>query len=308
MIDYRDSLLSEIHELQQMLKGLPAEAVIQRISFENRLKGARKALEQESLNPTPSRVMLTFRGRPVDGSRGVAADFGGKAAAAFTDAFAAVVAGLNDCLQFKGPIPERTKNQLLITGTAVGSFGFEFELPAVGLPSEANKAEDALQKMQALLEASATGSDDDLGDLVDAIHPRAVKKISEFLGLLSQNQAWCGVEFKNKIFKFAGLEQLTESVGRLAEANIREVRETYHGQFVGVLPNSRSFEFQTTDALIKGRVGLGVDDPDLINRSWLKRDVEITLDVVQVGQGRPRFTLNSLDLATTPIPAPPNQT
>ena len=78
MIDYRDSLLSEIHELQQMLKGLPAEAVIQRISFENRLKGARKALEQESLNPTPSRVMLTFRGRPVDGSRGVAADFGGK--------------------------------------------------------------------------------------------------------------------------------------------------------------------------------------------------------------------------------------
>ena len=71
MIDYRDSLLSEIHELQQMLKGLPAEAVIQRISFENRLKGARKALEQESLNPTPSRVMLTFRGRPVDGSRGV---------------------------------------------------------------------------------------------------------------------------------------------------------------------------------------------------------------------------------------------
>ena len=297
MIDYRDSLLSEIHELQQMLKGLPAEAVFQRISFENRLKGARKALEQESLNPTPSRVMLTFRGRPVDGSRGVAADFGGKAAAAFTDAFAAVVAGLNDCLQFKGPIPERTKNQLLITGTAVGSFGFEFELPVVGLPSEANKAEDALQKMQALLEASAIGSDDDLGDLVDAIHPRAVKKISEFLGLLSQNQAWCGVEFKSKIFKFAGLEQLTESVGRLAEANIREVRETYRGQFVGVLPNSRSFEFQTTDALIKGRVGLGVDDPDLINRGWLKRDVDITLDVVQVGKGRPRFTLNSLDLA-----------
>ena len=90
---------------------------------------------------------------------------------------------------------------------------------------------------------------------------------------------------------------MTESVGRLAEANIREVRETYHGQFVGVLPNSRSFEFQTTDTLIKGRVGLGVDDPDLINRSWLKRDVEITLDAVQVGQGRPRFTLNSLDLA-----------
>lgn len=294
MTQYSDSLLSEIRELQQLLSETPTAAIIQRLSLESRLKSAHQALEQESLTPKPSRARLTFRGRPIVGSHGIAADFGGKAASAFADAFAAVVAGLNESLHFMGPIPDREKNQLLITGTAIGSFGFEFELPTGSLFPEQEKTEEAFQKMQSLLEASATGSDDDLGELVDAIHPRAVKKISEFLGLLSQNQAWCGVEFKHKVFRFEGLEQLMGSAGRLGEENIKEEQKTYQGQFVGVLPNSRSFEFQTTDELIKGKIGSSIEDPDVIIRDWLKQNINITLDIIQVGQGRPRFTLNSL--------------
>lgn len=294
MIQRHESLSSEIRELEKLLEGIPSTAVIQRISLESRLKSARQALEREMAAPTPSRARLTFRGRPVVGSRGMSADFGGKASTAFADAFAAVVAGLNESLQFMGPIPDRAKNQLLITGTAIGSFGFEFELPASGLFPEQEKTEDALQKMLALLEASAVGSDDDVAELVDAIHPRAVKKISEFLGLLVQHQAWCGLEFRHKVFRFDGADQLANSASRLGEDNIRESRETHQGEFVGVLPNSRTFEFQTADGLIKGKIGASIDDPDLIIREWLKREVSITLSVVQVGQGRPRFTLQSL--------------
>ncbi len=294
MIQRSEFLFSEIRELKQLLSGLPLTAVIQRISLESRLKSARQALEQEGAIPKPSRARLTFRGRPVVGSRGIAADFGGKASNAFADAFAAVVAGLNESLQLMGPIPDRAKNQLLITGTAIGSFGFELELPAGGLFPEQEKSEEALQKMQSLLEASAMGSDDDVAELVDAIHPRAVKKISEFLGILSQYQAWCGLEFKHKIFRFESIEQLAKSAGRLEEGNIKEGRQDYQGEFVGVLPNGRSFEFKTPDGLIKGKIGSLIDDPDLINREWLKRNTSITLDMVQVGQGRPRFTLNIL--------------
>lgn len=293
MIQYSESLESEIQELEQLLEGISTTAVIQRLSLESRLKSVREALERELRTPRPSRAKLTFRGRPVVGSRGIAADFGGKASSAFADAFAAVVAGLNDSLHFMGPIPDRAKNQLLITGTAMGSFGFELELPAGGMFPEQEKAEDALHKMQSLLEASAVGSDDDVAELVDAIHPRAVKKISEFLGVLSQYQAWCGMEFKHKIFRFEGLNQLDRSADRLGDANIKEGQETYQGKFVGVLPNSRSFEFQTSDGLIKGKIGVYLEDPDLLIREWLKRPAQITLDVVQVGQGRPRFTLNT---------------
>ena len=293
MIQRSELLMSEIRELEQLLSGIPTTAVIQRLSFENRLKSAREALRLDVAIPKPARAQLTFRGRPVVGSRGIAADFGGKASNAFADAFAAVVAGLNESLQLMGRIPDREKNQLLITGTAVGSFGFEFELPAGDLFSEQDRAEEALQKMQSLLEASAIGSDDDVAELVDAIHPRAVKKISEFLGLLSQNQAWCGLEFKHKIFRFNGINQLLSSENRLEESNIKEEQKIYQGHFVGVLPNSRTFEFQTIDKLIKGKIGSAIQAPDVINSDWLKRSAHITLDVIQVGQGRPRFTLNA---------------
>lgn len=295
MIEQNEFLLSEIRELQQLIDGLPANATIRRRSLESRLKSIREELDQERNIARPSRVRLTFRGRPVVGSRGIAADFGGKASNAFADAFAAVVAGLNENLRSMGPIPDRSKNQLLITGTAIGSFGFEFELPASeGLFPEQEKTEDALQKMQSLLEASAVGSDDDVAEVVDAIHSRAVKKISEFLGILSQNHAWCGLEFKHKIFKFEGIEQLERSAGRLEEGNIREGQESHRGEFIGFLPTSRLFEFSTAEGVIRGKVGPLVDNPDIINKEWLRREVEIALDVVQVGQGRPRFKLNSL--------------
>lgn len=294
MIRPGEALLSEIRELQRLLEQVPVSAVIQRLSLESRLKVAQAAFEIEASKPAPERVRLTFRGKPVSGSRGISADFGGKASNAFADAFAAVAAGLNESLRSMGPLPDRVKNQLLITGTAAGSFGFEFELPSAALVPEREKAEEALQKLQHLLEAAASGTDDDVAELVDAIHPRAVRKISEFLGLLQQYHAWCGLEFKQRVFQFEDLHQLEHSAGRLEEGNIKETRESFHGEFVGVLPNSRTFEFQTPDGLIKGRIGPLVGDPAVINQEWLRRPTEITLDVVQVGLGRPRFTLNAL--------------
>lgn len=296
MIQRSELLSSEIRELKQLLEGLPQTSVIQRISLESRLKSVLHAFEQEATIPKPSRARLTFRGRPVVGSRGIAADFGGKASNAFADAFSAVVAGLNESLQLMGPIPDRAKSQLLITGTAIGSFGFELELPVAGLFPDEEKADEALQKMQSLFEASAMGSDDDVAELVDAIHPRAVKKISEFLGILLQYQAWCGLEFKNKIFRFENIDQLIKSADRLEEGNIKADQKMYQGMFVGVLPNGRSFEFQTPNELLKGKIGLSIEDPDVIISEWLKRSANVTLDVVQVGNGRPRYTLNTLPI------------
>ncbi|NYE26540.1 hypothetical protein [Pigmentiphaga litoralis] len=295
MIQRIDMLKSEINELQQMLNDLDDSAVIQRLSLQGRLNAAQGELERVEATPEPLRARLTFRGRPVFGSHGIAADFGGKASNAFADAFAAVVAGLNENLQFMGPIPDRVKNQLLITGTAQGSFGFVFELPpAAGLFPEHERTGDALATIQSLFEASAQGSDDEVAELVEAIHPRAVKKVFEFLCLLSQYHALCGLEFKDKTFRFEGTEQLERSAGRLAEGNIQEKKETHRGMFLGVLPNSRSFEFQTANGVIKGKIGTAIEDPDIINREWLRQESCITLGVIQVGQGRPRYTLIGL--------------
>ncbi|WP_211453498.1 hypothetical protein [Collimonas antrihumi] len=289
------ALSSEIKELESILASIPQENVIERLAFEERLASARTIFNSLSNDLQRKKANLTFRGHPVFGSHGIAADFGTKAAGAFADAFAAVVAGLNESLGYMGPIPDKEKNQLLITGTAIGSFGFEFELPSQqdDLFPEPCKMELALEKMQELLRVSAEGSDDEVTELVEAIHPRAVKKVVEFLGYLAQQQAWCGLEFKDQFFRYQGIEQLQISVERLQEDNIHERDEEYTGEFQGILPNSRTFEFKLTDqrGILKGNVDIAIEDPDLLNREWLHKPVNLKLHVIQVGKGRPRFTL-----------------
>lgn len=294
------SIESEIKEIERLLSTIPAEDVIDRYAFEQRMKGAR--LELENLGQpdrSPESLKLTFRGAPVVGSHGIAADFAGKASSAFADAFAAIMAGLNSTLRYMGPIPDKARNPLLITGTAVGSFGFEYELPldSGDLFADHGGADAAVESFKTLLKVSVHGSDDEISDVVEEIHPRAVRKVADFLQVLSQNSAWCGLEFRDDFFKYSGIDQLIESERRLRAENIAERTESYFGEFQGVLPHSRNFEFKVADdgSVIRGKVDQEIDDPDILNREWLHKPTMASFLVVQVGQGRPRFTLMSLD-------------
>ena len=293
------SLASEISELESILADIPNEDVIERKTFESRLVSARKVFETLPKTLPVEVARLTFRGRPVLGSHGIAAEFGSKAATAFSEAFSAVVAGLTESLRYMGPIPDKAKNQLLITGTAIGSFGFEFELPTSHdeLFPETRKTEEAVEMLQSLLRVSVEGSDDDVTDLVEAIHPRAVRKVADFLGYMVQQQAWCGLEFKGQVFRYNNVEQLEAATARLQEENICERDEEYVGEFQGVLPQSRTFEFKLGDqpGVIRGKIDQIIEEPDLLNREWLHKPVRIGLHVMQVGQGRPRFTLPNLE-------------
>lgn len=89
------NIASEIRELENLLTAIPEGNVIERMSLESRLESAKAALANLPQQFAP-KARLTFRGKPVFGSHGIAADFGGKAAGAFSDAFAAVAAGLSE--------------------------------------------------------------------------------------------------------------------------------------------------------------------------------------------------------------------
>lgn len=292
-------MMAEIHELEEMLAAIPQDRVIDRMSLESRLQIVREMLDALPKTVEALKARLTFRGKPVFGSHGISADFGAKAAGAFSEAFTVVAAALNESLRDMGPIPNRDRNQLMITGTAIGSFGFEFELPAqpVTLFPEMEKSEEAMQKIETLFRLAAEGSDDDIAEVIDEIHPRAVKKVYEFLDVLIQNQAWCGLEFGDRSFRYSGFEQIKASSARLRDDNIQEREESYQGEFQGVLPTGRTFEFKLLgkEGLIKGKVDPAVKDPDILNREWLHKRASIKLNVMQVGQGRPRYTLMSLE-------------
>lgn len=293
----RQHLLAERTFLQRLLAKTPATARLTRMSDEARLRKVEAQLAAlPSDERTPARARLTFDGVPVIRSYGIFADFGMKAVSSFTEAVASVAASLSAPLAAMGPIPNRDQNQLLITSTAVGSFGFELEeyrAEQLAL-EEASPVATALERTQALLQ-STLGNDDDLADIASETDPRALDKVRTFLKVLADNSAVCALQYGGSGVRFTDVGQVSRSLARLAADNLHESEEQLRGEFVGVLPNSRSFEFRLASdgQIIRGKVSPRVQNVDTIN-DHLHSAVQIYVTRTQVGNGRPRYLLTQM--------------
>lgn len=295
-IQERNQYLAEKVSLERMLAKLPESSVIDRMSLE-----ARKSQVEEALAASPAparepaRARLTFRGKPIVGSHGMFAEFGAKAISTFADAVAAIGASQTVALGKRGVLPNRDAYQLLITGTALGSFGFELEEATKDecLFEDSSPVDDAIEQAQTILEASL-GSDDELTEAIAEADPRAVDALRSFLHTLVEQEAVCALEFKNEIFRFADVSQVRRSEGRLQKDNIHEEDATLSGQFLGVLPNRRTFEFRIGESqeIVAGKVGADIEDAGSIN-DVIEKDVTIQVRTKRVGDGRPTYTLLS---------------
>lgn len=259
---------------------------------------------QEAFNDVPQEkeapvARLTLSGKPVLDHHGVLADFASKAASLFSEVFAVLMS--DAILSNFGPVPDKETNRLMLTGTVLGQSGFEFEfeLPRkkLDLFPEIDLSADAINKIEKLFRLAAQGNDDDVAEIVADMHGRTVKKMHEFLSFMVQQEAWCGVEFGERAFRFADYEQIKYAAGKLAGDNIHEDKERHEGEFLGVLPVSRTFEFMLTvqEGLIRGKIDPAIEDPDMLNQNWLYNPVITTFTVTRVGQGRPQYILKSLD-------------
>jgi len=299
------NLLSEIKMVEKILEDIPEDQVIDKISLEHRLKILTEEAKDIQLASLPRMLKVTFRGKPVVGSEGFFSDFASDAIGRFTEAVKAVAAGLKQDLHYMGPIPGAANTNLMITGIAKGSFGFRFEVPKNDdgkdgpLYDGLNDTEEAIDKIRYLFDVVVSGDDNDdtLAEIVDEIHPRAVKKIKEFLDVLHDREALCAMEFNNNVFRFMDDTQLALGRSRLDDSNIHESDESFKGEIQGVLPKSRTFEFKVTDdnRVIRAKIGVEVEDPDILNREFLHKLSKITLHMTQVGQGQPRYKLIDLN-------------
>jgi len=287
--EYRQ-IRAEIAALEKMLMKLPKSSVIDRMSLEARKKSLEEELASQAMDVRrPLRVNLTFRGKPIVGNHGVFAEFGGAAVREFADAVAAVGASQIEPLGSRGVIPKREEYQMLITGTATGSFGFVLEEASrcCTLTQDKSLLESAVDKTMAILKASV-GTDDELSEAVSEADPRALKALRDFLNTLSNQEAVCALESGGETFRFSDVGQITLSASRLSEENIREEDVELRGQFLGVLPNRRTFEFQAggSDEIITGKVGAAIEDASSIN-DHLNRPVIIKVRTKRVGVNNP---------------------
>ncbi|MCK2128171.1 hypothetical protein MX652_15935 [Thauera aromatica] len=290
-------LLAEQTFLRRDLSETPETARLTRMSIEARLRKVDAELAALPVDErAPARARLTFDGVPVIRSHGIFADFGMKAVSSFTEAVASIAASLTAPLAAMGPIPNRDQNQLLITSTAVGSFGFELEeYRAEQLALEdSSPVATALERTQALLQ-STLGDDEALADIASETDPRALDKVRTFLRVLADNSAVCALQYGGCGVRFTDVGQVSRSLARLAADNLHESEEQLRGEFLGVLPNSRSFEFRLTSdqQIIRGKVSPRLQNVDDIN-GHLHQAVQIEVTRTQVGNGRPRYLLTQM--------------
>ncbi len=293
----RQHLLAEQNFLREQLTGLPASARLTRMSTESRLRTIGEQLAAMPVNERePARARLTFNGAPVIGSHGIFADFGMRAVSSFTDAVASLAASLTAPLASMGPIPNRDQNQLLITNTAVGSFGFELEeFCGAQLPfDDESPVGIALDRTQALLQGTL-GNDEDLADIASETDPRALDKIRTFLKVLVDSEAVCALQYRGRGIRFTDVGQVRSSLARLGADNLRESQQRLQGEFVGALPKSRTIEFKLAEdeKIIRGKVAASIQNVDEINQH-LHQLTFIDVMTTQVGNGRPRYLLTQM--------------
>lgn len=295
------ALKAEVNSLQKMLEKIPPEDVLDRASIETRLKVVQEQLQEvASLKRELARAILTFSGRPVAGSEGIIADFATKAVSAFSEAITAVGASLHATLAPTGPVPNRQQYQMMITGTARGSFGFQLQESSAQLElDEDSTVSQALEATRNLLDGSIGIDDEQLAEAAADMDQRALNKVRDFVVVLNENEAFCTFKYADKSFHFKDSNQVKRSLERLSTEYLSENEQVLSVIFGGALPHRGSCEFQIEESRewLTAKIGPGVQAPDTIN-DHRGQVVKATMLVTQAGRGRPRYKL--LELPTWP--------
>lgn len=295
----RRLLESEIATLNELIDQTPEEDVIDRKSLEDRKKEVEAALA--ALNPPyyePARGRLTFRGKPTIKSQGVFADFAGSALDKYSSMVVALGADQSRELGSRGMIPNKEQFQLMVTGTAIGSFGFEIEeapKETILFP-ELSPAKAAMEKANLIMELSAGASDDVIAEAIADTSTRAIEAVRAFLEVMEKYEAEFAIELDDKFIRFNDIEQIRHTRERLRPENISEWDEEFLGEFQGTIPARRLFQFlrMNPPEIIVGKIGPEIEDPIRINH-MIEKPIKIKVHAKQVGTGRPTYRLNYIE-------------
>lgn len=285
-------LESEIGAVERLLEETPESAIIMRKSWEYRLEELQNQLAAAKEAPQATPLIITFRGRPVDGTDSIDANFAGLAVSAFVDAANTVTASLLvPNLRDRGPLPSSGTRELRITDTAIGSFGFQLVLPPQEPSDQQDVIEDdegdlhvaAVKTTLQLLDRAARDDEEAISDLVAEVAPRAAGKVRDFAQVLEKHGAVFAATFGTTRVNLETEEQVTRAVNSLSEADISEKTVTYQGTLVGILPNARQFEIETAEqTILKGRIDRSLTDLSDFKRQWEDRTAQFRLRVIQV--------------------------
>ena len=296
-------LLADRATLKGLISETAPDEVITRRSFEYRLSQVEEELKAyEGYSPEVVEAELTFRGKPVSGSRGGSANFLSNITKRFATAIHYIGASQKYVnLNPSGAVRDKKDYELMITDTALGSFGFRVEEASQqpSLLDAPTPVERAIDGFKTILEASV-GPDSQLAEAIGDADSRAIRAVWEFLNDVAKEDAVCALEFKGDVFSFRDTPQVKRSRDRLDRDHVQEDEVEFSGRFQGFLPKSHRAEFlieAVDDDSFSEHVGAVISctvasspNEDSIN-SVLNRTVEVNARARRVGAARPRFVI-----------------
>jgi len=217
------------------------------IQYEQR----KQELEQEiqtlrDMEMHQASLALYFGGKPVFGSRGIAADFAGKALEHFQEIvskqFATAELG---ALGERGRIPLKDLAALMVTGVTQGSFGFLLDELNDQIEMYDTALKEMIGEVMNVIESVSSVDEIVFEEAAETLDPRTLMALKDFFVNLDSSSAT--VRLVDDARDFSLDEAAVHRARIRTEATQIEEEDTeISGVLIGFLPEHQRFELQAT--------------------------------------------------------------
>jgi hypothetical protein len=272
---------SEMATIQQLLDEGRGQDPLGDLSLRSRLEDLEAELQElQAREQLHASVALLFYGEPVHGSRGVDAEFAGKAIQNYQLALSKhMVSVAGGSLGARGPIPERKLSRMNITDVVHGSFGFFLEEDSDGTAEMFETAlHSSVKQISQILDGIAGSSDRGFEESIDKLDSRTFASIKSLFELMYRERASFKIIDDEEERSFDSI-RVERAYGRVEQVDLTEEDITLTGTLLGIIPIARRFEFreEITGTVLTGTVSpkLSADfleriqhDEQVIGKSW----------------------------------------
>jgi len=295
-----DEIRADLATVEALLSVIPEEDVLGRRSLTARRAILVQELATLSAATHPAaHAAVYFGGAPVLGSRGIDATFASKALTNYEDFVTKIWAQRqHGNLPASGPVRDRHDARLHVTGVVRGSFGFELAELDGPTSTEGTPLRDAVDLATRAIIAAGE-SDDALADAAEDLDSRAFAALRDFFTVLKKGGASVRV-VTDDLDRSFDVSEVLAAAERTQGTLTEEQNVPVSGEFLGVLPERRTFEFRRDDGtVLRGRVSEEMLPGDLrqLNPEWATKRCIAHLRIVTLTsrtRSRQRYILRHL--------------
>ena len=244
----RDGLNSEISTVKALLQSaIDYGDIVGELQLKHRineLESELKDLNKSSQIDNTASVALFFGGKPVLGSKGIAAEFAGVALEQFQNLISKACA-TNEVKELgtRGKVPFKENSNLMVTGLARGSFGFVLDEMSNQTQLESSELVHIIDNAALLLRDTAAQDEAIFEALLDDLDPRMLLALKEFFANLDNSKATLRVVEKELDMTLDGAA-IHRAKTRTEATSIEEKTNQIEGILIGFLPEHRKFELK----------------------------------------------------------------